>query len=1254
MRGCHVNGPGVTRARGRVLTYALAVLLYSVAVPGAHAAPILTTIGLPAPAGPEPVSLAFSPDWPLLATANNGGNSVSVFSVSAGAVLTSVGPPTATGSGPRAVAFSRQQGLLATANTNYGTVSLFEVSEHGALRPRGSEVDTPESPVAVAFTPDGGRLATANYRGDSVQMYTVEPGGLKAAGTHIRTDDGPAWLAFSPDGKMLATVSEGPNSGGTVSLFSVGPQGLVPRGSAPTRPGVQSFPTSVAFSPDGELIATTTPGPMGTDGWVSVFRVSEDGGPTPVAPPTPTGRHPRSLAFSPSGSLLATADRDGDTVTVFAVSPTGGLSQVSRTPTADLPHAVAFSADGRLLATADAGLVDGVSMFSVSSGGLLTPVGSPTATGAQPAALTFSRDGGLLATADNLDDTLSVFAVGADGMLSRIGAPATGNGPAGVAFSPSGRWIATANELSATVSMFSVSPSRVVTALGATSTGTLGVSGPQAVAFSPDSRLLAVPNYFDDTLSMFVVSESGGLTLAGSVTPTGRRPGSVAFSPDAPLLATANTVGDSVSVFTVTPGGIATAVGPPVATGDGPRSVAFAPGRRLLATANFFAKSVSVFRVSDEGALTSAGPATATGDRPHAVAFSSDGKLLAVVNDLDDTLSTFLVADDGTLTPVGAPSPTGRAPVAVAFNAARQLVASANHADDSVSVFSLAAPALETRILSGPPPVVGKTPATFTFEANYPSTFECRLNDEEFEPCTTPKSYAGLPQDGYTFHVRARDLARKVATPPLPPPPSRSWVVDRTPPIPVSLLAPPAGAPNLRDPPTFSWSPTTDALSGIDRYELWIDETLRMTVTPMLCAAVCTVTLPAPLGHGRHSWKVLAFDGVDNDSASASRDFTVDAAPPTAFDLVDVYDYGATSDRRPLASWRPAVDHGIGLAGYDVLLDGEVVARVGPSRTTYAHDADLGEGRHTWQVVARDANGNERASAIQTVDVDLTPPVAALTASPDPALVGHTVVFDASGSGDLGGPIVDYTWDLDGDGTFERGTGATGRTSRSYDEVGIYGVQVRVTDRVGFSAVARIAQDVQRNDPPPPFGVSINDEAQYTRDPKVTLRVTWPNFATRMLVSNDGGFKRAKSLPLKRDTPWALDSSGPERLPKHVYVRFVNGLTISETYQDDIILDETAPRVTSALVRPAKEGAALVLRLRATDGRGSGVESVQVTNDRGAPKAQFRPRANAVKLTRRSGERRLDLRLTVYVRVRDRAGNLSRWRVAKRSHRAPR
>ena len=61
--------------------------------------------------------MAFSPSGGLLATANYGGNTVSVFSVSPGGALTQVaGSPFVTGSRPNSVAFSPSGGLLATAN----------------------------------------------------------------------------------------------------------------------------------------------------------------------------------------------------------------------------------------------------------------------------------------------------------------------------------------------------------------------------------------------------------------------------------------------------------------------------------------------------------------------------------------------------------------------------------------------------------------------------------------------------------------------------------------------------------------------------------------------------------------------------------------------------------------------------------------------------------------------------------------------------------------------------------------------------------------------------------------------------------------------------------------------------------------------------------------------------------------------------------------------------------------------------------
>jgi hypothetical protein len=86
---------------------------------------VLTPVGSPTSTGRNPISVAFSPVGGLLATANVGGNTVSVFAVSAGGVLTPVGSPISTGSGPRSVAFSPVGGLFATANLSDSTVSVF-------------------------------------------------------------------------------------------------------------------------------------------------------------------------------------------------------------------------------------------------------------------------------------------------------------------------------------------------------------------------------------------------------------------------------------------------------------------------------------------------------------------------------------------------------------------------------------------------------------------------------------------------------------------------------------------------------------------------------------------------------------------------------------------------------------------------------------------------------------------------------------------------------------------------------------------------------------------------------------------------------------------------------------------------------------------------------------------------------------------------------------------------------------------------
>lgn len=100
------------------------------------------------------------------------------------------------------------------------------------------------------------------------------------------------------------------------------------------------------------------------------------------------------------------------------------------------------------------------------------------------------------------------------------------------------------------------------------------------------------------------------------------------------------------------------------------------------------------------------------------------------------------------------------------------------------------------------------------------------------------------------------------------------------------------------------------------------------------------------------------------------------------------------------------------------------------------------------------------------------PPIAALSVTPNPAAIqpvlvldsvtpirelqvlrgGVIVTFNASASRDPDGDIASYSWDLDGDGTFEKTT-TTASTTRRYTQPGTIATRVRVTDDEGASRV---------------------------------------------------------------------------------------------------------------------------------------------------------------------------------------------------------
>ena len=104
------------------------------------------------------------------------------------------------------------------------------------------------------------------------------------------------------------------------------------------------------------------------------------------------------------------------------------------------------------------------------------------------------------------------------------------------------------------------------------------------------------------------------------------------------------------------------------------------------------------------------------------------------------------------------------------------------------------------------------------------------------------------------------------------------------------------------------------------------------------------------------------------------------------------------------------------------------------------------------------SGGTGSSTATDMVTIRNRPPTAAFTYSPGSPVSGDSVVL-TSISADPDGPIMAQAWDLDGDGAYDDGQGAT--ASVRFPAAGDYRVGLLVTDRDGTGSAALRAIHVQ-------------------------------------------------------------------------------------------------------------------------------------------------------------------------------------------------
>lgn len=323
-------------------------------------------------------------------------------------------------------------------------IHIFDVGTDGTLTPiriLGGIL----SPSSLYFSPNKKFLYAVNEignfngttSGSVTAMSVAADGDLQIMNVVSSMGGGPAHLSVDPSGKWVLVANYG---GGSVSVIPINADGslgqaadtvLLPRGPYGQQPAVDAPPGSFAISghdaphahqaqtdPAGNFVLVSD---LATDRVYS-FRLDKTTGKlTPAAQPfvqATSGAGPRHFDFHPNGRWMYSLNEEASTIDYMAYDAATGALAIQAT---------------------------------ISS---LTPGYEGTN---YPSEIHVSEDGRFVYAANRLHDTIGVFAIDADGFLSRVGHIWTrGSYPRHFAIEPYGRFLYVCHSRSDNVTTFGV------------------------------------------------------------------------------------------------------------------------------------------------------------------------------------------------------------------------------------------------------------------------------------------------------------------------------------------------------------------------------------------------------------------------------------------------------------------------------------------------------------------------------------------------------------------------------------------------------------------------------------------------------------------------------------------------------------------------------------------------------------------------------------------------------------------------------
>ncbi|HEY7003424.1 MAG TPA: sigma-70 family RNA polymerase sigma factor [Gaiellaceae bacterium] len=270
--------------------------------------------------------------------------------------------------------------------------------------------------------------------------------------------------------------------------------------------------------------------------------------------------------------------------------------------------------------------------------------------------------------------------------------------------------------------------------------------------------------------------------------------------------------------------------------------------------------------------------------------------------------------------------------------------------------------------LTDSPSDYAQASARFAFRSSEPkSSFECRLDDGKYEPCSSPKTYTGLQDGKHRFRVKSVDRAGN----PDPSPESRGWTADTHPPE----TTIDSGPPNVAHKDTATFTLSSEAGAS---FECKLDGRAWKK-----CGAI------TGLSNGKHILRARAEDRAGNvDPTPSQWRWRVDLPPQTT---IKGGPSGPTA--RTSATFRFSSNDSA--ATFECRLDDGAWSSCSSGKSY----TSLSQGKHVFRVRAKDASGTADPSAAKrTWKVDTAAPNTTITSGPKSSTGSSSATFTFSSS----------------------------------------------------------------------------------------------------------------------------------------------------------------------------------------------------------------------------------------------------------------